>query len=276
MINMYAYTYPAAKREFLQDGFILAKVGDSHREAETRMREQGGAAEWEGKITVGVWPSLKNIPRDYAVHDVLKQSGLWHKDGAGTEWFKIPAVNEHEVFTYLDKVITSLEGGKARQTLKLREAQRRALNRAISIIEAGEASVSIIANLAPRFGKTLWALALFNYMSEAYGNRVMLLPAYWLSVHSSFEKELDGFSEFSDIVTIDPSSETAEQDAQSALDNGARIVVPISLHGDVTAWQEKHAWIAAIPNDDIYMFADEGDFGTHADNQVEKLDFLFA
>jgi hypothetical protein len=34
MINMYAYTYPAAKREFLRDGFILAKVGVSHREAE--------------------------------------------------------------------------------------------------------------------------------------------------------------------------------------------------------------------------------------------------
>lgn len=275
MINMYAYTYPAAKREFLQEGYILVKVGDSHRAAEVRMSEQGGAAEWEGKITIGTWPNLQQIYRDYAVHDVLKRRGLWHKDGAGTEWFKIPAANDREAFDYLDQVITSLEGRKARKALTLRQAQRRALDRAMELIRAGAADVSIIANLAPRFGKTLWALALFNEISKEYGNRVMLLPAYWLSVHTSFEDEIDEFVDFADIVQIDTSSETASDEAAAALADGRRILVPISLHGDLEAWCAKHQWVSQLSNDDIFMFADEGDFGTHAENQVEKLDFLF-
>ena len=275
MINMYAYTYPSAKREFLSDGYILVKVGDSHRAAEVRMAEQGGAAEWESKITIGKWPDLERIYRDYAVHDVLKRRGLWHKDGAGTEWFKIPAANEAEAFAYLDQVITSLEGRKARQALKLRRAQQRALDRAMEFIRAGETDVSIIANLAPRFGKTLWALALFNEISSEYGNRVMLLPAYWLSVITSFVDELDEFADFVDIALVDPNSATAELDAQEALADGRRILVPISLHGDLATWCAKHQWVSQLSNNDIFMFADEGDFGTHAENQVEKLDFLF-
>ena len=275
MINMYAYTYPSAKREFLLDGYILVKVGDSPRAAEVRMAEHGGAAEWESKITIGQWPNLKQIYRDYAVHDVLKRRGLWHKDGAGTEWFKIPAANEAEAFAYLDQVITSLEGRKARQTLKLRRAQQRALDRAMEFIRAGETDVSIIANLAPRFGKTLWALALFNEISSEYGNRVMLLPAYWLSVHTSFVDELDEFADFVDIALVDPNSASAELDAQEALADGRRILVPISLHGDLASWCAKHQWVSQLSNNDIFMFADEGDFGTHAENQVEKLDFLF-
>jgi hypothetical protein len=47
------------------------------------------------------------------------------------------------------------------------------------------------------------------------------------------------------------------------------------LHGDLEQWQKKHDWIADINNNEIFMFADEGDFGTHTENQVAKLDFLF-
>ena len=59
MINMYAYTYPGAKNLFFDQGFILTKVGDSHREVDIRIKEQGGAAEYEGKVKIGAWPNLK-------------------------------------------------------------------------------------------------------------------------------------------------------------------------------------------------------------------------
>jgi hypothetical protein len=117
---------------------------------------------------------------------------------------------------------------------------------------------------------------LFNAISEKYGNRVMLLPAYWLSVHSSFIDELEQFDDFLDIALIDPSKEGAENAAAHALDNGQRIIIPVSLHGDFDEWSVKHNWIAQINNDDIFMFADEGDFGTHADNQKKKLDYILS
>lgn len=276
MINMYAYTYPQAKKMFLQQGYILTKVGDSHRDVEVRMKEQGGAAEWEGKIRIGAWPNLKKIDRDYRVHEVLTGRGLWHSgEHGGTEWFKIPAKNETEARKYIDDIITSLEGNKVRKNLKLRKIQERTLAQAMAMVEAGGDIVTIIANLCPRFGKTIWALSLFNRLSDKYRNRVMLLPAYWLAVHASFINELDEYAEFNDIVQIDIDNVDAEMQAKDAISKGMRIIVPLSLHGDVGDWQVKHQWLTAIPNEEIFCFADEGDFGTHADNQKEKLSFLF-
>lgn len=274
MINLYAYCYPSTMHKF--PGYILTKVGDSHRDVDVRMNEQGGAAENEAKVKVGSWPNCQKIERDYVLHDVLKNKGLYHYgDHKGTEWFKIPGNTVDEAFAFLDAEITTLEGEKVRQKVVLRQVQERALEQAMQYIETAEDSASLIANLCPRFGKTIWALSLFNRITAKYGNRVMLLPAYWLSVHSSFISELDRFSDFNDIVQVNTDDEDAADIAAAALENGQRIVVPISLHGDLEEWQDKHEWIAEIDINDIFMFADEGDFGTHTENQRDKLAFLF-
>jgi len=173
-------------------------------------------------------------------------------------------------------LIESFEGERVRPSVKLRGIQQHNLDKAMAIIEsAGKDAASIIANLCPRFGKTIWALMLFNRISKKYGNRVMMLPAYWLSVHSSFESEIDRFKDFQDIRYIDTNEPEAWSTAGSYLEQGLRIVIPISLHGDYEEWCQKHHWISTIPNDEIFMFADEGDFGTHAENQVAKLNYLF-
>jgi hypothetical protein len=272
MINLYAYSYPSAEAKF--DDFVLTKFGDSHRDVNVRMKEQGGAAEYEQKVTIGAWNNLKKIKRDHDIHKVLTLQGLHHTEGNGTEWFKIPGDNLEDAFNYLDKIVEDLEGKKVRNKVILRQLQQKALDEAMFIIDQGGDVATVIANLCPRFGKTIWALMLFNAITEKYGNRVMLLPAFWLSVHSSFIDELDAFDDFLDIALIDPNDEGAELAAVNALDNGQRIIIPISLHGDFEDWSVKHEWISKINNDDIFVFADEGDFGTHAENQIKKMEFL--
>lgn len=275
MINMYAYTYPSAMKKYADKGFMLVKVGDSIRDVEVRKREQGGAAEWEAKVDVFAWNGLRKIKRDYQVHRVLTKRGLHNQEGLGTEWFKIPAGTVDEARVYLDTVITDLEHRKVRKSVKLRSLQQRKINEAISIVDKCGLTASIIANLCPRFGKTLWALSVFNELSAKYGNRIMLLPAYWLSVHSSFVNELDEYAEFVDIAEIDPNDANAEQLATNYLNEGMRIVIPISLHGDLEEWKNKHKWLTKYANNEFFNFADEGDFGTHTENQVEKLKYLF-
>lgn len=278
MINLYAYTYPGALAKFLEQGYVLTKIGDSHRDVDVRMGEQGTAAEYEKKVKVGSWPNLQKIQRDHDVHRVLTARGLYyHNEGAGTEWFKIPGKNTDDVFRYIDQVVVELEGRKVRKKVKLRGLQQTALTRAMEIIDRAQGdTASLIANLCPRFGKTIWALSLFNAITQKYGNRVMLLPAYWLSAHSSFISELDSYNDFIDMVQIDTNDPEAANKAAEALDAGLRIVVPISLHGDYDGWCTKHRWLTEIDLNDIFMFADEGDFGTHTENQVKKLEFLFA
>lgn len=270
MINLYAFTYPSAIAKF--DGFVLVKIGDSTRESQIRIREQGGSAEYEAKEIIATWPNCKNIKRDFVLHRELKKRGLWHYEGnLGTEWFKIPGETVEDAHKYIDTLITDLEGNKVRKSVKLRKLQQAKLDEAMEIFSKGESLSTIIANLCPRFGKTIWSLSLFNAISEKYGNRVMLLPAYWLSVHSSFGKEIETFDDYLDIVEV-----TNEAEYDAAMANGQRVVLPVSLHGDLDAWNKKNSWISKIANSDIFMFADEGDFGTHADNQVEKLNSLFA
>lgn len=267
MINLYAYTYPSAIKKF--DGHVLTKVGDSIRDVEVRIGEQGGAAEYEAKVSVGAWNNLQQIKRDHDVHKVLTKAGLHHTDGKGTEWFKIPGNTIEDAYVYIDTVVAKFEGKRVRNKVKLRTLQQKALDEAMDIIDRGVDVATVIANLCPRFGKTIWALMLFNAITKKYGNRVMLLPAYWLSVHSSFVDELEQFDDFLDIALVQD-----ELSAVHALDNNQRIIIPVSLHGDYDEWIQKHEWIANINNNDIFMFADEGDFGTHADNQVKKLEYI--
>jgi hypothetical protein len=276
MINLYAYSYPAALNKFSDAEFVLLKLGDSHRDIEVRINEQGSSAEWEEKIIIGSWNNLQTIKRDHDLHEVLTKRGLWHSGKhKGTEWFKIPGTTIDDARNYIDNLVTEFEGKRVRKQVKLRALQQKALNKAMTYIANGSHDVSIIANLCPRFGKTIWALSLFNEIHKTYGNRVMLLPAYWLSVHSSFVNELTEYNDFLDIVQIDINADDARERAIDAIGAGQRILVPMSLHGDLAEWKTKHSWIASIPNADVFSFADEGDFGTHTENQVSKLDYIF-
>ena len=276
MINLYAFTYPGAVAKI--PNYVLIKLGDSHRDVEVRIKEQGSSAEYESKIVVGAWNNLKTIKRDHDVHKILTKRGLHHTEGSGTEWFKIPGNSVEDAYNYIDEIIEEIEGKKVRKKVQLRILQKKALDEALEIIDNaiknGNRFPNIIANLPPRFGKTIWGLCLFNEICKRYNTRVMLLPAYWLSVHSSFVEELDEFDDFLDIAFIDPNKDDAEFKAQHALENGQRIIVPVSLHGDLDEWKQKHAWISDINDLDKFYFNDEGDFGTHADRQVEKLQSL--
>jgi hypothetical protein len=276
MINLYAYSYPSAVNKFLDSGFILLKLGDSHRDIEIRINEQGNSAEWEEKIILGSWNNLQTIKRDHDLHEVLTKQGLWHSGKhKGTEWFKIPGTSVAEAFAYIDTLVAEFEGKRIRKQVKLRALQQKALDKAMGYIKSGGSDISVIANLCPRFGKTIWALSLFNAINKEYGNNVMLLPAYWLSVHSSFISELTEYNDFLDIVQIDTDSPNAREQAIDAIGAGQRILVPMSLHGNLEEWKMKHSWVTSIPNADVFSFADEGDFGTHTENQVAKLDYIF-
>ncbi len=278
MISLYAYSYPGYDnlRECpLKGDYVLVKFGDTTRTTEQRMSEQGGAAEAFAKITVGTWPGCDKIKRDFEVHHVLKERGLDHKEGAGTEWFWIPGKTFSDAYEYLDQLVTEMEGHVVRKKVKLRALQQKALDDTLTAIENGTDVATVIANLCPRFGKTIWALMLFKQISEKYGNRIMLLPAYWLSVHSSFEGELEQFDDFQHMTIVDP-RKIADADAavDAAWAEGQDVIIPISLHGDISEWKRNNKWLRDIDSETFFMFADEGDFGTHGDRQIEKLDYI--
>lgn len=109
MINMYAYTYPAAKQEYLADGFILTKVGDSHREADTRIGEQALGTIYgvdimpdnvklcQDRLLCGQEPLRHIVERNIVCADALK----YHYRFDGTPCDPDPSEVKQEIFTSL-------------------------------------------------------------------------------------------------------------------------------------------------------------------------------
>jgi hypothetical protein len=275
MVNLYAFSQQSKIIQLNSTQRFPIKFGDSqkHTGQERILQQERLTTNTEPMITIGIWDGCSKISRDFDVHKVLTERGLHWKEGLGNEWFAIPATNEKEAFDYLDQIVTDLEGKKIRKAVKLRKTQQKNLDKAMEMLAKGK--TKFIAYLCPRFGKTIWALKLFNQITEKYGNRVMLLPAYWLSSHTSFDGEIKKFADFSDIEIIDPNDPDAEENAYLFLNLGKRIVVIISLHGDIDkSWKDKQAWVRELPHSEKFIFADEGDFGTHTEKQVKKLNYL--
>ena len=147
--------------------------------------------------------------------------------------------------------------------LELRHLQKRALNQALEI-QNQVPNPSIIAHLAPRFGKTIWCLELFRSTPR----RILLLPSYWLSVHTSFHNEINKIAEFRDFDWIE-----SEEDYHQS--NADKIVIPLSLCGEAKAWEAKNAWLKNIDTKDMLVVFDEGDFGSHRHNQINKIKSIF-
>lgn len=302
MRNVYGFT--TLNDLLLYPDFFRVKVGDTRGSGHKRTKQQQTGISSK-QIIINPKGDLNDRSWDWSGLMKIKGDGDLHThkalsryrlpaDESGDEWFSFPLpdilkganvlIEEkiRYIWKLLDDVIADLEGRRVRKPVKWRKTQRDRLDRAMQYI--GEGKTEGIAFLCPRFGKTLWALGLFNRLTEIYGNRVMLVPVYWLSVHTSFEDEIGAYADFQDIVYIDDKDDAAEAIACAALQAGKRILIAISLHGkmadgkteeEMSNWVKRNRWIRSIPDADKFMFADEGDWGTHTDNQIKKLNFLF-
>ena len=136
-------------------------------------------------------------------------------------------------------------------------------------------SIKAVADLCARFGKTLWVLELFRRLNERYGYDTLLLPAFWLSAHSSFAKEISEFSDFNHFVYIDTSKADWEQKLSSAKAAGQITVVSLSLCGEASDERlEQFKPIRDLQN--VYMFCDEADVGAHTERSAKILDYVTA
>jgi len=299
MRNVYGYT--TINDLAITPGYAYIKVGDSHHTAHVRTKQQQ-TGQSSSQIVLNPsgnledrsweWRGLKRIKgdSDLHAHKALAKYKLPAKQ-SGDEWFAIPvdpSLSDEEkvrfLWRYIDDIVTDLEGHKVRPSVRYRVSQISRHNQAMRAISQGKTEG--IAFLCPRSGKTLWALGMFDRLTKTYGNRVMLVPVYWLSVHTSFEAECEAYSDFQDIVVVRSKDEDSELAACMALREGKRVLVLISLCGkfedgvfeeeDMSTWVKQNRWVQQIPNDDKFMFADEGDYGSHTAKQLKKLEFLFA
>ncbi len=131
--------------------------------------------------------------------------------------------------------------------------------------------IDFMLELAPRFGKTSWIITLLDRLFKEGYSKLCVLPSYWLSSLSSFQKEIGDWYGFDEMIYLVKRGD----DIKSVLKEhyGKRmIVVEASLHNP--NFKKIFKPISKLPKREKITIMDEADFGTWKHSQKELIDFL--
>jgi hypothetical protein len=277
--KIYVYTTESARAKGIY------KVGGTHLlDAQDRVEQQDGTSTFEPLELV--WSSeYLNSVWDDSVREILFRRGLIEqRTDKRREWVRNPdgadCLTDTAITSYVKEAINQLEdkGGLKvyRPTITQAEATEQVLEQIEKALQGDANAVRGVLDLCARFGKTLWVLNLFQELRQRYGYSMLLLPAYWLSAHSSFEKEIEEFRDFNDLLFIDTSREGWQDKLAAARDSGTGAVVSLSLCGEATEERlERFAPVRNIPQDEIFLFCDEADVGAHTLRSAKVLNYVF-
>ena len=243
-----------------------------------RISEQLTAAtygEYEVITTFDISHVESSTAVEHAIHKGIELAGfskLTRKiDGkkGNTEWFDFDDANEGEVLELVKTLVEKYSGFSGLSTYRPRGYQSHVKTQIIDAIDTGGKTIG--AELAARFGKTLWTLDVFKTLTEEKGYQYLILPAYVLTAHASFQKELRSFADFDDMVFISDKDNKFEE--KIAANVNKKLVIATSLHTPEDSL-EKYAAIANLESDKKIAFIDEADFGAHTEASKHRIDIL--
>jgi uncharacterized phage-like protein YoqJ len=300
----YGFTYREHFDAMFRRNALFVKDGDAN---DTKVRwtnaDIAGANEAGKKVSLHVFTDLEGIKRDHDYRkEVAKVFPQSHPelDGAGSEWHAVPLTlipSEHidHYKTHKDinfnlairpivewlqdqhaKIFAKFGANNTKRKVSLRDLQKKIIKRIIKLLKKHGVDSTIIAELAPRFGKTIFFLSLFLEISKEYGHKVMLVPAYWLPAIASFKKETAKWRDYQDMVFVDTIEDSNWQHSvESALKEDKLAVVGVSLYPAYDDFVVRNKWIHDY-TETILVVGDEADYGSHTNNQQEKMEYLFS
>lgn len=241
------------------------KIGLTRR-GEERIFEQGDASKSEDAYVVAFIPLVvPDSQFDKRIHSVLAsrfECIILPKESSGqaTEWIRFPGdVGPVGTVTLaIQHECNSRSIG--REELFLTLSQITALDKALEQYESGNA---LLAELCPRFGKTVWAIALFDHTDK----QVMVVCSYVHTALTSFRDQSASVTQFEHIAI----AKTAEEVAQNTA-AGLRSLVLVPLSDTLAGWKKKYSWINSLTSK--FVFVDEADFGAHTAKQIKKVEYL--
>ena len=233
---------------------------------------------YESQKVEGLWDdqvrsySMKKLGWVYTRDDKSRE---WVRAADGATPLTDKTVTEG-VINVINEITKSKAGlKKYKPTVTQAKALEDTMSQLSALIDEGRDTINSVADLCARFGKTLWVLELFNRLNKTYGYGTLLLPAFWLSAHSSFEKEIKEFSDFNHFTFIDTSKEGWEGHLSHAKAEGIPVVVSLSLCGEAS--DKRLRRFDPIRNlNDVYLFCDEADVGAHTERSARILDYVTA
>lgn len=265
---LYVYTTPSMRRD------NVVKIGDTTREVWTRVKEQDNTSNHEELdviMTMLIPHSLDGKEfRDHQIHAALSADGRFRlRDNR--EFFVIEESTHEEQCAVIREVVqqTARDINSGRVELELTPDQYEAIEDALDAFNRGD--TTLLMELAPRFGKTIWAMILHRCLSE----QVMVVATYWLSALTSFKTDITKFKEFENMIYIEANDVDFEELFATAIANSKKVVVGVSLFKNEGGLETKVEDLRTLINfDDKWMFVDEADFGAWREGQKKIIDAL--
>jgi hypothetical protein len=277
---IYIYTTKLYKKEgWFKIGYTSVWKGNLRDSALARIAQQDNESNceslelqecfdvtesWNEKIEK--YPFLQGRLPDKIIHRELRLSGYNEREDKSREWFK--TIDLLPIKEAIKKVVHEYI---LRKDFVPSFFQELSIARFMDAIENSESESFLgLAELCARFGKTKTFLEMFRRVNQKYGNDVLILPAYVLTVFPSFSKEIDETLQFKDMLFLDSRDSDYEETLNKFLGK-KQIVIGVSLHMEDL---EKLKAIKNIESNRKFLLIDEADFGAHTDKSKKVIDFI--
>jgi hypothetical protein len=261
MNTLYTHTTPTDR----QKGNY--KFGQTNRTADARIKEQSRTAMSENPEKV--WEGTSELT-DHEVHKKLTKMGYVH---VIREWYG-GFNSDDEVVAVMNQIIAeSSQDTRVEYTPRYFQSviKNQFLSKYQDELRLGYNKIDFALELAPRFGKTIWAIDLLNTLFVEHNIKVCVIPTYVLTAITSFKKEFYTFKGYSSNMVFVTSEDNVQKVISENYDKKL-IVVVMSLH--MREHESKLDVIRAIPSKDKISIIDEADFGAHRMNSQGKIDYL--
>jgi len=164
----------------------------------------------------------------------------------------------------VDKVNEILrKENQPRPEVKLSTAQ---FDDAVTVLKGiKEGKRRILAELAARYGKTIWSSA----VAVESGIPVIVVSSYVLTSFTSFKNDIRKFQQFQEIEIVDSQVKGYQDKVTKFVDEGKQVMVFVSLCNG-RGRNERLKFLGGLESQKM-VFVDEADYGAHRKGQFEVL-----
>jgi len=169
---------------------------------------------------------------------------------------EVHTISSEELAVEVNKIFS--KEGQPLPYLKLSSAQ---YEMAVETINKFKTGSIILAELAARFGKTLYSSAV-SYEMEV---DITIITTYVKTVFTSFEADVTSFEQFKDIVHIKAEDVDYQSKIETAIKEGKKVFVYLSLCNG-SKRDSRIEYLLGRPESKLIVI-DEADFGAHKEGQ---------
>ena len=260
MRKIYIYTTETYK----QKGWY--KIGETTQLVEDRVKQQDGTSNPETLDTIY---EVNSVISDKEIHRKLELIG-YSKCRNNREWFEGFDSDDHVITTINDIISKTENDSRATYVPRFYQSYIKTLF-IDKLTKSSKEKIDFALELAPRFGKTIWAIDLIQTLYNDFNYNVCVMPTYYLSSLTSFKKEFYNFNGYSNNMVYVTSDDNLEE-VFNEYYGKKMIILEASLH--MNEHESKLDILKSIPTDKKICLMDESDFGTHRGNSQEIIRFI--